>query len=231
MLDRSRVAHRIVAMLPPAGPLRRYTFISLIDATGTGLFLTASMLFFTKIVGLRAGLVALGLSLAGLVALLGAVPLGSLGDRLGHRRVWVILTVLQAAVFASYPLVRTFPVFVVLVTLAAIAEVGAAPIRGAYLSQVAGPELRVRARAYGQAAYNAGFAIGALGAGIALGAGTRAAYVTLVLADAASFAICAVMLLTLPAAGPSNTERAHPFRVLRDFRYLTVCVLNGLMMI
>ncbi len=80
-----------------------------------------------------------------------AVPLGSLGDRFGHRRVWVLLTVLQAAVFASYPLVRSFQVFVTLVILAAIAEVGTAPIRGAYLSRIAGPELRVRARAYSPA--------------------------------------------------------------------------------
>lgn len=232
MPDWSKLTARLAAMLPPAGPLRRYTFISLVDATGTGLFLTASMLFFTRVVGLRAGLVALGLSLAGVVALVGAVPLGSLGDRFGHRRVWVLLTVLEAAVFASYPLVRSFPVFVTLVILAAIAEVGTAPIRGAYLSRIAGPELRVRARAFSQAAYNAGFAIGALGAGVALNAGTTTAYVTLVLADAASFAICAVVVLTLPAAGPvHHAAVVKSLRVLRDLRYLTVSVLNGLMMI
>jgi hypothetical protein len=135
-------------------------------------------------------------------------------------------------VFASYPLVRSFPVFITLVILAAIAEVGTAPIRGAYLSPIAGPELRVRARAFSRAAYNAGFAIGALGAGVALNAGTTTAYVTLVLADAASFAVCAVVLLTLPVAGQTErAEAARPFRVLFDVRYLTVCVLNGLMMI
>jgi len=221
----------LTALLPPAGPLRRYTFISLADATGTGLFLVVSTLFFTHVVGLPAGLVGLGLSLAGLAALLGAVPLGSLGDRLGHRRVWVALTVFQALVFAAYPLVRSFPGFVTVVTLAALGGVGTSPIRGAYLSRLAGPAQRVRASAYNQAVYNAGFAVGAMGAGAALGVGTRTAYVTLVLANAASYAISAVVLLTLPAAAPEQHRPAsRPFGVLRDPRFLTVSLLNGLLM-
>jgi hypothetical protein len=48
-------------LLPPAGPLRRYAFVSLVDATGTGMFLTVSVLFFTRFAGLAAGSVALGL--------------------------------------------------------------------------------------------------------------------------------------------------------------------------
>ena len=245
---------RVHALLPPAGPLRRYAVVSLVDATGTGLFLAVSVLFFTRFAGLSAGSVALGLSLAGLAALIGAVPLGSLGDRFGHRRVWVLLTAVQSAVFAAYPLVRTFPEFVALASVASLAEVGGSPLRGAYLSRIAGQGQRVRARAYNQAVSNAGWALGALAAGVALGVGTRAAYVSLVLADAVSFAIAAVILLTLPAApparplpaGPADDEpagtatagtgppsrqaRARPRPVLRDLRYLTVCVLNGLLM-
>ena len=230
----TRFGARAWAVLPPAGPLRRYAFVSLVDATGTGMFLTVSVLFFTRVVGLSAHSVALGLSLAGLAAMLGAVPLGSLGDRFGHRRVWVTVTVVQALVFAAYPFARTFPVFLALATVASLAEVGGSPLRGAYLSRIAGPEQRVHARAYNQAVTNAGFALGALGAGVALGVGTRAAYVSLILADAASFAICAVILATLPTAGgrsgPRQARAAGPRSVLRDLRYLTFCVLNGLLM-
>ncbi len=91
---------RLRALLPPAGPMRGYAFATLVDATGTGMFLTVSVLFFTRFAGLAAGSVALGLSLAGLAAMIGAVPLGSLGDRFGYRRVWVIVTVVQAVVYA-----------------------------------------------------------------------------------------------------------------------------------
>jgi MFS family permease len=259
------VAARARVLLPPAGPLRRYALVTLVDATGTGMFLTASVLFFTRFVGLAAGSVALGLSLAGLTAMIGAVPLGSLGDRFGYRPVWVLVTAVQAVVYAAYPFVRTFPEFIALAVVASLAEVGGSPIRGGYLSRIAGQEQRVRARAYNQAVSNAGWALGALGAGVALGVGTRAAYVSLLLADAASFAIATVILLTLPAApparprpagpadaGPAGTEHAgaasagsepagsgsssrrardtRPRPVLRDLRYLTVCVLNGLLM-
>lgn len=249
------VAARARALLPPTGPLRRYAFVSLVDATGTGMFLTVSVLFFTRFAGLAAGSVALGLSLAGLAALIGAVPLGSLGDRFGHRRVWVVVTVVQAVVFAVYPFVRTFGEFVTLAAVAALAEVGGSPLRAGYLSRIAGPQ-RVRARAYNQAVSSAGWALGALAAGVALGVGTRTAYVSLVLADAASFAVAAVILLTLPTAPPARPQPegpagdrpagtaaapsgspsqqargpARPRSVLRDLRYLTVCVLNGLLM-
>jgi hypothetical protein len=166
--------------------------------------------------------------------MIGAVPLGSLGDRYGHRRVWVLVTVVQAVVFAVYPFVRTFGEFVTLATVAALAEVGGSPLRAGYLSRIAGPQ-RVQARAYNQAVSSAGWALGALAGGVALGVGTRAAYVSLVLVDAASFAVAAVILLTLPAAAGSlprsrEARAARPRPVLRDLRYLTVCVLNGLLM-
>jgi MFS family permease len=259
MPDLAAVTARARAVLPPAGPLRRYAFVSLVDATGTGMFLTVSVLFFTRFAGLAAGSVALGLSLAGLAAMIGAVPLGSLGDRFGHRRVWVLVTVVQAVAYAAYPLVRTFGEFVALATAASLAEVGGSPLRAGYLSRIAGQQDRVRARAYNQAVSSAGWAIGALAGAAALGVGTRAAYVCLVLADAASFAVVAVILLTLPAAPPAQplpvepaddgpaddglagtaagsgpqsqqARAARPRPVLRDLRYLTVCVLNGLRM-
>jgi Major Facilitator Superfamily len=166
-------------VVPPAGPLRRYAFVSLVDATGTGMFLTVSVLYFTRIVGLSAGSVAAGLSLAGLAAMVAAVPLGSVGDRFGHRRIWVLLTVIQAAVFAMYPFVQAFPQFLVLAAIASVAEVGGSPLRAAFLSRTAGPEQRVRARAYNQAVTNAGFAVGSLAAGAALSVGTREAVVVL----------------------------------------------------
>src|SRR6266851_3493461 len=161
------LTRRLTPLLPPAGPLRRYAILSLVDSTGTGLFLAAGTLFFTRVAGLPAGLVGLGLSFAGLAAMLACLPAGSLGDKLGHRKVWAALTSVQALAYACYPLVRSFAAFV------AVSQAGTAPIRSAYLSQAAGPEKRVGASAYNQAVYNAGFAAGAAAAGVALDIGSR----------------------------------------------------------
>ena len=221
----------MTGLLPPRGPLRRYAVVVGVDSAGTGLFLTGSTLFFTRVFGLTAGQVGIGLSIAGLVALLGAVPLGSLGDRLGYRRVWVALTAAEGALFATYPWIGSFAGFVTVVTLVAVADVGASPIRRAYLSRITGPDQRVRASAYNQAVANVGVSLGALAAGVALQVDTRAAYRALVLGNAVSFAVVAVILLTLPAGRPAPPRPAgHLFSVLRDRPFLAVSVLNGLLL-
>lgn len=202
----------------------------LVDSAGTGLFLTGSTLFFTRVVGLSPGQVGVGLSIAGLFALLGAIPLGSLGDRLGHRRVWVALTVVEALLFAAYPWIDSFPAFVVVVSLVAVADVGASPIRRAYLVRIAGSQQRVRASAYNQAVSNIGFSLGALAAGVALQIDTRAAFRVLVLGNAASYAVVAAILVTLPTGTPAPPRPpGQLFAVLRDRPFLAVSVLNGLM--
>lgn len=218
-------------LLPPHGPVRRYCLVSLIDATGTGLFLAVSSLYFVRVAGFSATEVGLGLSLAGLFAMIGAIPLGSLGDKLGHLRVWVILTLLQALAYGSYPFVHAFPSFVAAVTLAALCQVGSSSISGAYLSHMAGDDQRVRARAFSLAFYNVGFAIGGIGAGVALHIGSRAAYNVLVLSNAASYLICAIVLLTLPRVPRTQSPRRRHLGVaIRDLRFLTVAILNGLLM-
>jgi len=227
------VRRRLAGLLPTTGPLRRYAFVTLVDSVGTGLFLTGSTLFFTRVVGLSVAQVGLGLSIAGLAALLAAVPLGTLGDRFGHRRVWVALTVTEGLLYAAYPLIRSLPGFLLVVTLLAMANVGGAPLRGAYLSSIAGPELRVRAKAYNQAVYNVGWSLGALGAGVALQFDTRTAYAFLALANAASYLVAAGVLLTLPQVTPAGSGRsaAGLFAVFRDRPFLAVTVLNGLLMV
>lgn len=216
-------------VLPPVGPLRRLAVVTLVDSLGTGLFLTVSALFFTGVVGLSVAEVATGLSVAGLAALLAAIPLGSWGDRFGLRRAWILLTLVNAAAFAVLPLVRSFPLFLAATTAMALADVGISPVRGAYLSLLAGPATRVRARAYNQVVVNVGFAVGAAGAGVVLALDTPAAYVALLLASSASYLVAAVVLRTLPAVTPPRPGRSTG-SVLRDRRYLLVSVLNGLLM-
>jgi hypothetical protein len=50
----------------------------------------------------------------------------------------VLVTVVQAVVYAAYPFVRAFGEFVTLAVVASLAEVGGSPLRAGYLSLIAG---------------------------------------------------------------------------------------------
>jgi MFS family permease len=65
--------------------------VGLVDATGTGLYLAGSALFFTQIIGLSAAQVGLGLSVAGVLGILSPIPFGKLADRWGPRAVLLLL--------------------------------------------------------------------------------------------------------------------------------------------
>jgi MFS family permease len=211
-------------LLPPAGPLRGLAFVTLADSVGTGLSLTVAALYFTRVFSVAQ--VAVGLSAAGFAALVCAIPLGALGDRLGHRRTWVLLYLVLAAAFAAYPFVRSFPLLVLTMVVVALAEVGVSPVRGAYLSFLAGPAGRVRARAYNQAVMNVGFVVGAAGASVVLR--LDAGYAGLLLANAASYVVGALVLTTLPAG--VVTPPKDSAGVCHDRRFLLVAVLNGLLL-
>jgi MFS family permease len=213
--------------LPPAGPLRRLAFLVLVDSVGTGSFLTVSTLFLTRVAGLSVSRAALGLSIAGLAALVAAIPLGLVGDRFGVRRVWTVLLVVLTAAFAVYPFLRSFPALLAVMVVVAVAEVGVSAVRGAYLAGVAGPDSRVRARAVNQAVTNVGLVVGAAGAGVVLQADVPAGYMALLLVNSASFAAGALVMSTMPDVAAAGRSRAI---VLTDRRYLLVCVLNGLLM-
>jgi hypothetical protein len=140
---------------------------------------------------------------------------------------WIVLLVVLAGAFAVYPFVRSFPVLLAVLVVVAVAEVGVSALRSAYLAHVAGPDLRVRARAFNQAVTNVGFVVGAAGAGLVLRLDEPAGYVVLLLVNSASFVVGVLVLTTMPDGAPARRERAI---VLTDRRYLLVCVLNGLLM-
>jgi hypothetical protein len=223
------VPGRVARLLPPAGPPRPLALISLIDAAGTGAFLAGSTVFFTRAVGLRASQVGLGLSVAGLCALAVVVPAGRVADRRGPKPVLVGLNVALALMFAAYPLVHDFWEFLLVVCVAGAAQNATHPVRSAFVYGLLGNEQRLRTQAYMRAVFNLGFALGALGAGIALKVDSRAAYDGLVLADAGTFLVCAGLVVGLPAAPARGQGRVDGSRwaVFRDRPFLAVSVLNG----
>ncbi|WP_329124764.1 MFS transporter [Streptomyces sp. NBC_01465] len=225
------------AVLPPRGPLRGYALITLVDWIGNGLFLTGAALFFTRIVGLSGTRVGLGMTVAALVGPVVSVPAGRLGDRYGHRRIFLLAVVVQAACFAGYLVVDSFPAFLAVVCALSLAKSAVRPVASAYLAQIADAKALVSASAYTRVMLNIGFSLGSLGAGVALAVDTYAGYASLVVGNCLSYAIVAVILLRMPdgrrtVREEGATPAARPrFGALRDGRYLLLAALSGLLYI
>src|SRR5687768_4096226 len=98
----------IERMLPPSPLARRLSFQSILFATGEGAFLTGSAVFFTHIVGLSAAQVGLGITIAGLSSFAFAVPLGRFADRVGSKRVWATVAMMESALFLVWPWLEGF---------------------------------------------------------------------------------------------------------------------------
>ncbi|MGP3999314.1 MFS transporter [Streptomyces sp. 8N706] len=208
---------------------------SLVDSTGTGLFLSGSAVFFTRSAGLSTSQVGIGLTVAGLCGFLALPPLGMLADRIGPRAVSVLLHLWQAAGFAAYALVHSFPMFLLVACTVGIPAQAVQPIAQMFIERHAGKDLRMRLIAVFRSVYNVGFTLGALLTTVALTFDTRAAYLSIILGDAVSFLLAGLLLLRVPLlandATTSRPARTLWPRSLREGSYLAVAGLNAVMVL
>ena len=77
--------------MPDPGPARVLALATLVNTMGNGLFLTGSVLFFTRVIGLSPAQVGLGLSAAGICGMVAGIPLGRWGKvaEIGHLAVYL----------------------------------------------------------------------------------------------------------------------------------------------
>ncbi|MEU4982746.1 MFS transporter [Streptomyces sp. NPDC021969] len=220
---------RLRQALPGRGAPRALALSTFVGQTGSGLLLPVSALFFTRSVGLAPSQVGVGLAVAGSVGLLAAVPMGRLADRFGARGTYAAALGVQALATASYTLVHSLWAFVVAATLAALAERGGGAARGAVIGGMGTGEARVRLRATLKSVTNAGLSIGTALAAFALAADSRAAYLTIVLVNAAAYVLAALPLAGVPeVVRPASGAPRGPRRaVLRDRRYALVTAACG----
>jgi len=159
---------RLERMLPPTPLARKLSLQSILFAVGEGVFLTGSAVFFTKIVGLTAAQVGLGLTVAGIVSFFFAIPLGKLADRIGPKRMWALGATGTAALYLVWPLITGFVSFLVMMVVLEIVNQAGGSGRGAYTLDAFPREERVRNQAFMRVALNIGFTLGALLGGLAL---------------------------------------------------------------
>ncbi|MFJ1972746.1 MFS transporter [Streptomyces sp. NPDC087903] len=236
-------------LVPPAGPQRVLALAQLTNSVGDGAYYVTSALYFTHVVGLAPARVGLGLTLAWAVGSLVGVPLGRIADRRGPRGTAVLLALATGLAVASFLVVQGFVPFVAAACAYASAQSGLAAARQALLAGLVSARERTGLLAHLQSTLNAGLAVGAGLGGLALHAGTRAAYLGVFALDAVGFLVCAGVLLRLPpvapvtpsAAGtavapgasgkPAVSRDARRPGVLRDRPYALVTLLNTVLLL
>ncbi|MCY0927956.1 MFS transporter [Streptomyces sp. H27-H1] len=219
--------------LRPPSPVVRVLAVSNFARTiANGFLLSVTVLYFMRAVGVSAGHVGLGMTVAAVLAMLVSIPAGQLSDRFGSRTTSVVFGCAQGAVVCAYALAGGFSGFLVVVALAAMADAGGAAARGALIAEALPPAERVPARAYLQSVINVGLSLGTLLGGTALAADSAGLYRLLLVAAGVLFIAAGLMCLPLPrtraAEAAPGEERRH---VLRDTPFVVVAALNAVLVL
>ncbi|MEI9907528.1 MAG: MFS transporter [Actinomycetota bacterium] len=226
----SRIAALKKAAIPEDPALRTLSLATLINTFGHGLFLTIEVLYFTFHVGLSPSRVALGLSIAGGVALIFGVTAGHFADRFGPRDLAALSFIAEGALLIGFIFIHSFLPFLLLSVAVGVAGAIGQTLRMATIASFGEGEERVRVRAYTRAITNLGIALGTVFSGIALAINTGTAYSTMLVFDSLTFFVAAAVFHRLPYVAPT-ISKGEPFSfiALKDKKYLTVTMLNGVM--
>jgi MFS family permease len=227
---------RWLSSLIPDTPLaRKLSLQSILFAIGEGLFLTGSAVFFTKIVGLTAFQVGVGITVGEAASFLVAVPLGKVADRIGPRRMWAIGAFGAAALYAVWPFVDGFTMFLAMMVALQIVETAGHSGRGAYTLDVFPREQRVQSLAYMRVALNVGFTVGALIGGVALALNNNDVIRAVPLFTAVVLALNALYITRLPdaehdrAPAPMEGDELLNPGALRNRGFVSLMTLDGVL--
>ena len=214
----------------------RWAVASVADAIGTGLLLPVTVLFFTQQVGLSAESVGLGLGIAGAAALTVSPVGGVLTDRIGAKPTMIGCWLLAAIGFLSFLLVDSWPAFVLAAAVGQIADQTAKPAKQTFVAGLAQGEERLRLLAFQRSVRNLGFAVGGLLATVVLTAGGAAGYRVLIIGNAASYVVAAVLVTGIASKRPAVARtRELGWRgygiVLRDKRYVGLAALDAVVLL
>ncbi|MGW5362967.1 MFS transporter [Actinopolymorpha pittospori] len=205
-----------------------------IDALGGGLFLPFSVLFFTMTTSLGLQQVGLALSIAAIARLPATGGAGMLTDRIGPKNAVIISNLVQAIGFAGYLFVDSFTQMLL---AAVVVQVGNSLFWVAYpalVHEVADKAGQERWFALINALRNAGLAVGALGASLAVALGGTIGYQLIVAVNAASFVVAAILTRLDPIPSRRRDHRQQPgaagaagwVAVLRDRPFLGFVGVN-----
>lgn len=245
-----RVKGWLRSYVPTGQASRALVVVTITDSLGTGLYLSGSVIYFVRGIGLSAGEVGLGLSLAGLAGFLASVPVGMLGDQLGAKRLLVTLQLWRAIMLVLLAFTTNFTYFLAASIGLTVAARSVSPSTQAVVASVMAETDRVSTMAIMRSVRNVGYSLGAALTIPIFAVDNRWAYRLIMLGNAATFVLAAVLLIRVrtasAAVGPAGRHR-HPVRVrtapsaisgpgrhryrypagFRDWRFLSLALVNG----
>ncbi|HEV7648288.1 MAG TPA: MFS transporter [Actinophytocola sp.] len=199
-----------------------------VDNAGSGFFLPLTLVYVTRVVGLPLGTAGTVVALGTLAGLLVPPLAGPLVERAGPKPVVIASQLIQAAgalVFLAAHGVGT--VAVATVALAAGQQLFYSSLF-ALISDVAGEGPKDRPFAVVAMVRAGCFGLGGLAAGVLLTTAGNDGLRTAVLANAASFAVCALVLATFTRPGHHPVPDGRPARLRADRRFMSLVGITGL---
>jgi hypothetical protein len=229
-MPRLNPGHALRSLVPQSREQRLYLLATLINISGTGLIVIAMTLYAIKVVHLTAARSGLALTIAGLVGLLAAMPMGRLADRRGPRDVFRLALFLLAVAAASYVfLAHSFVSYLLVAIVDGSALTASGTANVALLRRVGGSDATTF-RSQTQVVVNLGMSLGLAICGVAIEINTVNAYRALFLGNALSCLIGVVVVSRLPKYEPlPGAHEESPFTALRDRPFVVYAALSGAM--
>jgi MFS family permease len=220
----------LMSLVPESRTQRIYLLTTLINTYGVGLILTAMTLYAIKVVHLTARNSGLALTIAGLVGLLAAMPMGALADRRGPRDISRLAMLLMAASAVGFVLfARDFVSYLIVATVQGAALSASVTADVALLRRVGGEEATTF-RSQTQAVFNLGVSLGVATCGVAIQLNTVNAYRALFLGQALTSLIGVAIVGRLPKFEPlPGAHEESVVAALKDRPFLGYTVLSGAM--
>ncbi|MEU3501540.1 MFS transporter [Streptomyces hundungensis] len=212
---------------------RRMLVAMAVDATGSGMYVPFSLVFFHHVTGLSFATVGLVLTVVGLLGL-GALPIaGAAVDRYGAQRVQLLLYVVRGTGFLLYPFAHSLPAFAVVALATAFGERAFPAVQQSLIGEVAQGADGDRLQASSRALRNGGLGAGSLLASLIVGFGGNAGFTAAAWLNAASFVLAALLMRgvkaerrapvaaeVLPSAGYRQVFADRPFLGLTAANFL-----------
>ncbi|HEY0932170.1 MAG TPA: MFS transporter, partial [Trebonia sp.] len=215
--------------VPPTPVGRSLVSVTITDSVGTGLYLSGSVIYFVKGIGLSAGEVGSALSIAGLAGFLASVPLGMTGDRVGAKRLLVALQLFRGAMLVLLAFVTSFPEFLCAAIALTVAARSVSPATQAVVAGTMSKDDRVATMAIMRSVRNVGYSVGAALTIPIFALGSLWSYRLLMLGNAITFVLSALLLIRVrtPAHIPPVSGRRRYLAGVRDWRFLGLTLVNG----